>query len=112
MDQDRGPKATGPDTTALRAWRAVETTVAAGASRYDRRIMLPRLFRILPGEWDDAGEPELTRMILARLRRALRREWSLARARHWAYDFDRHIALAQAWRAEKRRYRTLMKPVA
>jgi hypothetical protein len=112
MNEHRDHGATHSETARLRAWRAVETTVAAGAARYDRRVMLPRLFRIWPGEWDGTGEPELTRMILARLRKALRREWALARARHWAYDFDRHVALAQAWRAETQRRRALSRPTA
>lgn len=101
------PVAAGPDSLRLRAWRAVEDTLAAGAARYERRLMLPRLLHLWPGELESVPEPEMTRLVLMRLRRALRREWSRARARHWAYDVHRHIALAQAWRAESARWRRL-----
>ncbi len=107
-----GISAVGPDRLPIRAWRAMEDTIDAGVLRYDRRAMLPRLLKIWPGELDDAGEPEASKIILARLRRALRREWSLSRARHWAYDVNRHIALAQAWRAETARLRALPRSAA
>jgi hypothetical protein len=39
------------------------------------------------------AEPE---MLIAALTRALRNERRLARAGHWAYDINRHIALSQS----------------
>jgi hypothetical protein len=48
-----------------------------------------------------AQEPALTAAILIRLARGLRSERRLGRAGHWTYDVNRHIALAQAFRAER-----------
>jgi len=62
------------DPLARSAWRAI-------GARLEPRRALPPL------------DPDL-------LRRALRRERALARAGHWAYDLNRHLALAQALAAE------------
>jgi hypothetical protein len=43
------------------------------------------------------------RAIIARLERALRAERHRARAGHWTYDLNRHIALRQAVAAETER---------
>jgi hypothetical protein len=43
------------------------------------------------------------RNVLARIARALRAERNRGRAGHWTYDLNRHIALAQAYTAERRR---------
>jgi hypothetical protein len=45
------------------------------------------------------------RNVLARIARALRAERNRGRAGHWTYDLNRHIALAQAYAAERRRLR-------
>jgi hypothetical protein len=49
-------------------------------------------------------------MIVARLARALRAERQRGRAGHWSYDLNRHIALAQALDAERRRLEGLNRP--
>ena len=41
------------------------------------------------------------RAILTRLARALRAERNRGRAGHWTYDLNRHIALKQAYAAER-----------
>lgn len=84
----------------LRSWRAIDGAIAQGVPDYDRS----RLRRLIPiGPDEMAGGPATTRAILLRLARALRGERSRGRAGHWTYDLNRHIGLAQAWRAEKRR---------
>ena len=89
-----------------RSGAVVEAQVAGGAALYERARCLPRVLPILPGEC--AGpEPQATRQIVRRLADALRRERRLGRAGHWTYDLNRHIALAQAWQAERERLRTL-----
>ena len=40
---------------------------------------------------------------LARLARSLRDERKRGRAGHWSYDLNRHLALTQAYEAEKKR---------
>jgi hypothetical protein len=73
-----------------------------GAATYDRRRHLARLIPLLPGELEDA-RPSARRAILARLARALRAERNRGRAGHWTYDLNRHIALKQAYAAERAR---------
>ena len=46
-------------------------------------------------------------MILDRLERALRAERNRARSGHWTYDLNRHIALRQAYLAERQRLELL-----
>jgi hypothetical protein len=72
----------------------------AGATTYDRRRHLARLIPLMPGELEDA-RPAARRAILARLARALRAERNRGRAGHWTYDLNRHIALRQAYVAER-----------
>jgi hypothetical protein len=50
------------------------------------------------------------RALVARLARALRAERQRGRAGHWSYDLNRHIALAQALDAERRRLEKLSRP--
>jgi hypothetical protein len=78
---------------------AIETSVKAGAAHYDRSRHLPALIGIDPGVLSGAGAMPKS-AILARLKRALRAERQRARAGHWAYDLNRHIALRQALIAE------------
>lgn len=84
-----------------RAAAAVEVTIAGGAADYVRRRDLPRVLPVGPDEVADeslAGR----RRIVARLARALRAERNRGRAGHWTYDLNRHIALRQAYLAERR----------
>jgi hypothetical protein len=71
-----------------------------GAVSYDRRRHLARLIPLMPGELEDR-RPATRRAILTRLARALRAERNRGRAGHWTYDLNRHIALKQAYAAER-----------
>jgi hypothetical protein len=82
-----------------RARVAVAADVAAGAALYERARNLPRVLPLMAGRCE-GPEPDTTRLIVRRLADALRRERRLGRAGHWTYDLNRHMALAQAWKAE------------
>lgn len=84
------------------AHRSVAKSVAAGIESYDRARHLPRLIPIEAGQLTDDG-PDVQRGIVSRLARALRAERTRGRAGHWTYDLNRHIALRQAYAAERRR---------
>jgi len=78
---------------------ALEGQIRAGAIAYRRERDLAGLIRgaeKLPGEDEKAHAGR----ILARLRNALRAERARARAGHWSYDLNRHIALKAALKAE------------
>ena len=66
-----------------------------------RQRHLPRVLPIGPDELGDLSESG-RRSILRRLARALRAERNRGRAGHWTYDLNRHVALAQAYAAERR----------
>jgi len=82
--------------------RARRRAPRAGTSAYERGRSLPRLLPVTEGDLapDDTGT---ARIIVTRLSRALRAERQRGRAGHWTYDLNRHIALAQALDAERRR---------
>ena len=80
---------------------ALRASVAAGVDAYRRELHLPRLVALDPATLADIG-PQAHRAILARLARALRSERNRGRAGHWTYDLNRHIALRQAYAAERR----------
>ena len=84
-----------------RAGAAIRATVAAGIEAYRREIHLPRLLPIDPADLN-CLDSRAQRAILARLARALRSERNRGRAGHWTYDLNRHIALRQAYAAERR----------
>lgn len=81
---------------------AIAQTLKAGAEAYVRTRDLPRLARVLPGEIA-AESTEGLAVILTRLERALRAERNRAKSGHWTYDLNRHIALRQAYLAERQR---------
>lgn len=85
-----------------RAGAAIRAHLDDGAALYERARCLPRILPVMPGECS-GPEPETTQRIIRRLADALRRERRLGRAGHWTYDLNRHIALAQAWKAESAR---------
>jgi hypothetical protein len=85
-----------------RAARATETVIAAGVEAYHRERDLARLIHLSASELADRS-PRTVRSILAKLARALRSERNRGRAGHWTYDLNRHIALRQAYEAEKAR---------
>jgi hypothetical protein len=85
-----------------RARASFAAVAAAGAETYVRERHLPRVLPVGPAEIADdsvAGR----RRIVARLARALRAERTRGRGGHWTYDLNRHIALHQAYLAERRR---------
>ncbi len=83
----------------FRVWRHAG---AATDETYDRRRHLPRVLPVGPEEIEDSGI-EAGRRIVRRLAAALRAERTRGRAGHWTYDLNRHLALMQAYRAERRR---------
>ncbi len=86
---------------ATRAAAALRAVTAASVEDYVRQRHLPRILPVGPDEVADesiAGR----RRILARLAKALRAERNRGRAGHWTYDLNRHIALRQAYLAERR----------
>lgn len=87
----------------IRVWRAIAggraPGDATGARTYERWRCLPRLIEIDFGELYDTSA-ETARSVIQRLTRAIARERRRARAGHWSYDADRHIALVRAKRAE------------
>lgn len=72
---------------------------AADARRYVRLRDLPSLVALWPHELQDLS-PKGALLILAKLRRALRAERRRARAGHWSYDLNRHLALLGAYKGE------------
>ncbi|MHB2169721.1 DUF6477 family protein [Alsobacter sp. R-9] len=89
---------------------AVARTVRRGSLAYRREATL---MRVLPRATLDLpeAEPRRTALILLRIARALRAERRLGRAGHWTYDIARHVALAQAFAAERRTLERLLRPV-
>jgi hypothetical protein len=75
--------------------------IARGAESYDRGRHLARLIPLGPEEIADESAAA-RRKVLAKLSRALRAERTRGRAGHWTYDLNRHLALSQAYAAEKR----------
>ena len=82
------------------ARHALDAAINAGLSGYNRSLALGRLHRLssetIHNETEDAA-----RQVVQEIERALRRE--RARAGHWTYDLNRHIALHVAYRAEAAR---------
>ena len=84
----------------IRAAQALARQVATGAEHYERKKQLRRLLPLASVNID-GDEPANTRRIVLHLAHALRQERGRGRAGHWTYDLNRHIALAQAYKAEK-----------
>lgn len=101
----RGQAARRAEDAAARRLRqgaraALETALAAHVASFDRRQALARFHRLSP-ETIETETETAARAVLQEIERALRRE--RARAGHWSYDLNRHIALLAAWRAETAR---------
>lgn len=79
---------------------AVRQQIESGAALYVRSRHLRRLLPLAPEDFSQDNIPA-TRAIVLRLANAMRQERRLGRMGHWTYDLNRHIALAQAYRAEK-----------
>jgi hypothetical protein len=80
--------------------------LAASKREYRRAQQLPALLKLWPHDLDDYPYPGTLKLV-AMLRRALRAERIRARAGHWAYDLNRHLALIEALKAERSRLRAL-----
>ncbi len=83
-----------------RAAESLARQINVGSELYEKRKHLRRLLPLAPEDFADESR-QTTRAILLHLARALRAE--RGRAGHWTYDLNRHIALAQAYKAEKER---------
>ena len=81
------------------AKRMFGTMAAAGVRAYSRARDLPKLIALWPRELDDESA-EGCRLVLGKLRRALRAERRRASSGHWSYDLNRHLALVTAYKAE------------
>lgn len=77
----------------------IDRIVDGTARRYCRARDLPSLIALWPHELADST-PEGGLRILAKLRRALRAERRRARAGHWSYELNRHLALLSAYKGE------------
>ena len=87
--------------TGPRAGDAFERLIVSSSGGYNRQRHLPRVLPVGPVEIGDRSA-EGHRTIISRLTRALRAERNRGRAGHWTYDLNRHIALYQAYTAERR----------
>ena len=96
---ERHARAPRPNHPGSATKRIFGNAVAAGAAAYVRSRDLPRLLALWPHEIEDRTELG-RRCLLAKLRRALRTERRRARAGHWSYDLNRHLALLSAYRGE------------
>lgn len=70
---------------------------------FDRETELPKLIGLWPSEVRD-DSAESSAKIVALLSKALRAERRLGRAGHWSYSLTRHLALAEALKAERLRF--------
>ena len=98
-ETNRGARRTRGRYAAKRIFGAM---AAAGACAYSRTRDLPKLIALWPHELDDASA-EGCRLVLGKLRRALRAERRRASSGHWSYDLNRHLALVTAYKAEASR---------
>jgi hypothetical protein len=73
---------------------------------FDRETQLPRLLGLWPSEVRDYSAAGTARLI-ALLRKAIRAERRRGQAGDWAYDLNRHLALAEALNAERARLKSL-----
>ena len=83
------------------AARPFDRLVRQGAELYERAVHLPLIVAVGP---DEIADRSLSgrRAIVRKLARALAAERRRGRKGHWTYDLNRHIALAQAYAAERR----------
>ena len=81
--------------------RTLRARLFEGCGRYERDRHLPRVIPVGPDEIADVSPGGRT-AILRKLARALRAERNRGRSGHWTYDLNRHIALRQAYAAERR----------
>jgi len=87
-------------------WSSTRRT--ALSQGFSREAQLPKLIGLWPSEVRDYSL-EGTERIVAQLRRAIRTERRRAQQGHWTYDINRHLALADALKAEETRLAGLRK---
>ena len=95
-ERDRSQRA----EAARAASRTIAGRIGAGSAAYERGRHLPRIIPVGPDEVADESA-DGRKAILRKLARALRAERTRGRAGHWSYDLNRHIALSQAYAAER-----------
>jgi hypothetical protein len=88
-------------------WSPTRRTVLGRG--FSREAQLPKLIGLWPSEVMDYSL-EGTERIVAQLRKAIRAERRRAQQGHWTYDINRHLALADALKAEEARLAGLRKP--
>jgi serine/threonine protein kinase HipA of HipAB toxin-antitoxin module len=108
MSGDKREERKGARATRERsgARRIFSTMTAAGASVYARSRDLPRLIALWPHELIDESV-EGHKLVLAKLRRALRAERRRAISGHWSYDLNRHLGLVSAYKGELTRLKAI-----
>lgn len=79
---------------------ALDAAIDASIPGYNRHLALSRLYRLSP-EIILSESEAAAKQVVQEIESALRRE--RARAGHWTYDLNRHIALHVAHRAETAR---------
>jgi hypothetical protein len=84
------------------AKRIFGTMAAASTKSYVRTRDLPKLIALWPHELADESV-EGAKLVLGKLRRALRAERRRATSGHWSYDLNRHLGLVSAYKAELER---------
>jgi hypothetical protein len=84
----------------IRCARGLAATIERGIAAYRRETHLPRLLPIACSELTNKSDNSTQKLCL-RLATALRQERVRGRAGHWSYDVNRHLALLEAYRAER-----------
>ena len=82
------------------------TKSARERKTFDRETELPKLIGLWPSELRDYSIDGTVR-IVALLSKALRSERRRGNSGHWAYDLNRHMALAEALKEEEVRLASL-----
>jgi hypothetical protein len=88
-----------------RTFRRAVAPAALAKRPYDRCRDLPRVLPLWPHELEDES-PQTRRLILSKLRRALRAERRRGISGHWTYDLSRHVELLRVYRLELAEART------
>ncbi|MEM7620285.1 MAG: hypothetical protein AAF228_07465 [Pseudomonadota bacterium] len=70
------------------------------AAPYVREISLPRLIAIWPSDLKAMSKSKLEKIVNI-LKKALRAERQKGLVGHWSYNINRHLALLQAYQAER-----------
>lgn len=84
-----------------------QTNRAKDRQAFDRETELPKLIGLWPGELRDYSIDGTIR-IVSLLSKALRAERRRGSGGHWAYDLNRHMALAAALKEEEARLADLV----